>query len=88
MHSSYSLTIYQGNEKGCSPSLELKLNPVLNVTLLVDVTIESVSSLCEQDEHTKGQYTTMNRFVKGMLLGLGIGLLVAPMRGEERCVER
>jgi gas vesicle protein len=25
----------------------------------------------------------MNRFVKGMLLGLGIGLLVAPMRGEE-----
>jgi gas vesicle protein len=25
----------------------------------------------------------MNRFVKGMLLGVGIGLLVAPMRGEE-----
>ena len=25
----------------------------------------------------------MNRFVKGMLLGIGIGLLVAPMRGEE-----
>jgi gas vesicle protein len=25
----------------------------------------------------------MNRFVKGMLLGMGIGLLVAPMRGED-----
>src|SRR5215467_5112804 len=25
----------------------------------------------------------MNRFVNGMLLGIGIGLLVAPMRGEE-----
>lgn len=25
----------------------------------------------------------MNRFTKGMLLGVGIGLLVAPMRGEE-----
>jgi len=25
----------------------------------------------------------MNKFAKGMLLGLGIGLLVAPMRGEE-----
>lgn len=25
----------------------------------------------------------MNRFVKGMLLGIGIGLLVAPMRGED-----
>jgi gas vesicle protein len=25
----------------------------------------------------------MNRFVKGMLVGIGIGLLVAPMRGEE-----
>ncbi len=25
----------------------------------------------------------MNRFVKGMLLGIGIGLLIAPMRGEE-----
>jgi len=25
----------------------------------------------------------MNRFAKGMLLGVGIGLLVAPMRGEE-----
>ncbi len=25
----------------------------------------------------------MNRFAKGMLLGIGIGLLVAPMRGEE-----
>jgi gas vesicle protein len=25
----------------------------------------------------------MNNFVKGMLLGVGIGLLVAPMRGEE-----
>ena len=25
----------------------------------------------------------MNRFVKGMLLGIGIGLLVAQMRGEE-----
>jgi len=25
----------------------------------------------------------MNRFTKGMLLGIGIGLLVAPMRGEE-----
>ncbi len=25
----------------------------------------------------------MNKFVKGMLLGLGIGLLVAPMKGEE-----
>src|SRR5947209_6688777 len=25
----------------------------------------------------------MNRFIKGMLLGIGIGLLVAPMRGEE-----
>jgi len=25
----------------------------------------------------------MNNFVKGLLLGVGIGLLVAPMRGEE-----
>ena len=25
----------------------------------------------------------MNNFVKGILLGVGIGLLVAPMRGEE-----
>ena len=25
----------------------------------------------------------MNSFVKGMLLGVGIGLLVAPMKGEE-----
>ena len=25
----------------------------------------------------------MNKFVKGMLLGIGIGLLIAPMRGEE-----
>jgi len=25
----------------------------------------------------------MNSFVKGMLLGVGIGLIVAPMRGEE-----
>lgn len=25
----------------------------------------------------------MNRFVKGMLLGIGIGLFIAPMRGEE-----
>ncbi len=25
----------------------------------------------------------MNSFVKGMLLGVGIGLIVAPMKGEE-----
>ena len=25
----------------------------------------------------------MNSFIKGMLLGVGVGLLVAPMRGEE-----
>ena len=25
----------------------------------------------------------MNKFVKGLLVGVGIGLLVAPMRGEE-----
>ncbi len=25
----------------------------------------------------------MNRFAKGMVLGIGIGLLVAPMKGEE-----
>jgi len=25
----------------------------------------------------------MNRFVNGMLLGIGIGLLIAPMKGEE-----
>jgi gas vesicle protein len=25
----------------------------------------------------------MNRFVRGMLVGIGIGLLVAPMKGEE-----
>jgi gas vesicle protein len=25
----------------------------------------------------------MNKFVKGMLVGIGIGLLVAPMKGEE-----
>jgi gas vesicle protein len=25
----------------------------------------------------------MNNFVKGLLLGVGVGLLVAPMRGEE-----
>lgn len=25
----------------------------------------------------------MNKFVKGMLVGIGIGLLIAPMKGEE-----
>ena len=25
----------------------------------------------------------MNKFVKGLLVGVGIGLVVAPMRGEE-----
>ncbi len=25
----------------------------------------------------------MNNFVKGVLLGVGVGLLVAPLRGEE-----
>ena len=25
----------------------------------------------------------MNSFIKGMLFGVGVGLLVAPMRGEE-----
>jgi gas vesicle protein len=25
----------------------------------------------------------MNRFVKGMLVGIGVGLLIAPMKGEE-----
>src|SRR6266705_6116523 len=43
---------------------------------------QNITSLCTQDEHTKGRYP-MNRFVKGMLLGIGIVLLVAPMRGEE-----
>src|SRR5215469_3645859 len=46
--------------------------------------------MCFCDEMCDAMLTTtrkgrarMNSFVKGMLLGVGIGLLVAPMKGEE-----
>jgi gas vesicle protein len=35
-----------------------------------------------EDNHTKGWHP-MNKFAKGMLLGIGVGLLIAPMKGEE-----
>jgi gas vesicle protein len=76
-----------GGEK-CEPFLNpdgIEMKPVVLMTRVIcrDSGLGNCTGMMLYKHYQERKAHNMNNFLKGLLVGIGVGLLIAPMKGEE-----